>query len=206
VSAYVQDGSDGDGFERSRQRLEALVSSLADPAAGEATHPQLEDRLAVSGRELIRSLRQDHLDLRAGREDRSPDVTGADGLVRTRVENGHERDLATVFGTVRVTRMANRARQAINLYLGDAVLNLPDGKHSHGLRRWPWRRRPAGRSRTPRRRSNVPPGPGSASARSRNSPGPLQPTWRLHLRPAQPVRRAAPLDGQPPPVGRGSSS
>jgi hypothetical protein len=51
------------------------------------------------------------------------------------VENGHKRDLATVFGTVRVTRMAYRARQAINLHPGDAVLNLPAGKHSHGLRR-----------------------------------------------------------------------
>jgi|SRR5450759_2790679 len=75
---------DGDGFERSRQRLEALVSSLADPAAGEATHPQLEDQLAASGRELVRSLLQDHLDLRAVREDKSPDVTGADGLAGTR--------------------------------------------------------------------------------------------------------------------------
>jgi len=69
VSAHVQDGSDGDGFERSRQRFEALVSSLADPAAGEATYPQPEDRLAASGRELIRSLLQNHLDLRAVREE-----------------------------------------------------------------------------------------------------------------------------------------
>ena len=51
------------------------------------------------------------------------------------VENGHKRDLATVFGTVQVTRMAYRARQAVNLYPGDAVLNLAAGKHPHGLRR-----------------------------------------------------------------------
>jgi hypothetical protein len=48
---------------------------------------------------------------------------------------GHERALATVFGTVRVTRMTYRARQAVNLYPGDAVLHRPAGKHSHGLRR-----------------------------------------------------------------------
>jgi hypothetical protein len=43
--------------------------------------------------------------------------------------------LATVFGTVRVTRCAWRAGGAHNLYPADAALNLPERLHSHTLRR-----------------------------------------------------------------------
>jgi hypothetical protein len=134
VSAYVQEDPAG-GFERSRELFEALVSGLEDPAAGELTHTDLEDRLAVSGRELIRAMIQDHLDLRAVREKRIEAVVGVEQVARTRVENRHQRVLGTVFGPVRVERMAYRAPGVPNLYPGDAVLNLPTGKHSHGLRR-----------------------------------------------------------------------
>jgi len=44
------------------------------------------------------------------------------------------RALASVFGTVRVTRCAYRAKGAGSLHPVDAVLNLPAEKHSHGLR------------------------------------------------------------------------
>jgi hypothetical protein len=83
---------------------------------------------------LLRRLHQDHLDLRAARERRREEVTGADGITRTRVEIGHRRDLVTVFGEVTVTRMAYRAPGAANLHPADADLNLPEEKHSHGLR------------------------------------------------------------------------
>ena len=78
---------------------------------------------------------EDHLDLRAAREIRREDVMGVDGVGRVRVEKGHQRGLATVFGLVRVTRMAYRAVGVGNLYPADGVLNLPLEKHSHGLRR-----------------------------------------------------------------------
>jgi hypothetical protein len=135
VSGYVHDQSEAAMFTRSRELFEGLVAGLVDPAAAELAHTDLEDQLATSGRELMCALFQDHLDLRAAREDRRVGVTDAEGIARTRVERGHERDLATVFGTVRVTRMAYRAPGAGNLYPADAVLNLPGGKHSHGLRR-----------------------------------------------------------------------
>jgi hypothetical protein len=83
----------------------------------------------------MRSLLQDHLDLRAAREVRMPVVTGADATVRRSVERDHERALATVFGEVRVTRMAYRAKGSTNVYPADARLNLPVERHSHGLRR-----------------------------------------------------------------------
>jgi hypothetical protein len=83
---------------------------------------------------------QDHLDLRAAREQdaareqRAP-ATGADGITRNRVEAGHRRMLATLFGTVQVTRCAWRRPGAGNLYPADAALSLPAPRHSHTLAR-----------------------------------------------------------------------
>jgi hypothetical protein len=103
--------------------------------AGGLTHAELEGQLGERGRELLRRLHQDHLDLRAAREQRREAVTGSDGIARTRVEGGHRRGLVTVFGQVTVTRMAYRAPRAANLHPADADLNLPEEKHSHGLRK-----------------------------------------------------------------------
>lgn len=78
--------------------------------------------------------RLDHLDLRAQREQRLPGVIDAEQVVRDNVETGHTRTLSTVFGEVRVTRLAYRRRGHANLCPADAALNLPVEKHSHGLR------------------------------------------------------------------------
>jgi hypothetical protein len=56
-------------------------------------------------------------------------------VARGSVETGHTRALTTVFGEVRVTRLAYRRRGHANLYPADAQLNLPVEKHSHGLRK-----------------------------------------------------------------------
>ncbi|WP_370461507.1 ISKra4 family transposase [Micromonospora sp. Llam0] len=122
-------------FDRSRECFEELVEGLAGSDSDGLTHAELEDRLAVRGRELLRLLLQDHVDLRAAREVRRERVVGADEVVRSRVEVGHGRGLGTVFGAVTVTRMAYRASGVANLYPADAVLNLPVERHSHGLRR-----------------------------------------------------------------------
>jgi hypothetical protein len=63
------------------------------------------------------------------------EVAGADGVVRRRIEAGHHRLLATVFGTVTVRRCAFRAPGARNAYPADAALSLPAGRHSRGLAR-----------------------------------------------------------------------
>jgi hypothetical protein len=127
-----------------------VVAWLDGPEAMAAGHGELEARLQVDAREQYRLLLQGHLDERADRERRREDVTGSDGVVRRRVENGHQRGLASVFGAVRVTRKAYRAtparptedpetasapKAAGNLYPADAVLNLPAGRHSAGLAR-----------------------------------------------------------------------
>ena len=133
MSGYAQQAESGQAqagaFDRSRRLFEEVVAGLADPRCGELTHAQLEDQLTERSRELMRSLFQDHLDLRACREQRrSESAVGADGVGRARAQRGHQRDLATVFGTVTVTRIAYRAPGVANLYPTDAVLNLPAGK------------------------------------------------------------------------------
>jgi hypothetical protein len=119
----------------SRACFESITSWLDGAEAGGLEHGGLEEQLGARARELTRLLYQDHLDLRAAREQRLEEVAGTDGVTRTRSETGHQRALATVFGEVTVTRIACRAPGAANLHPADAALNLPEEKHSHGLRR-----------------------------------------------------------------------
>ena len=124
-----------DPFARSRERLESLLAGLSVEAAGGLSHGALEARLDADGRELLRQVLQDHLDARAAREPRIEHVVDCDGAPRGHVEAGHERALQTVFGAVRVRRLAYRARGRGNLCPADARLNLPGERYSHGLRR-----------------------------------------------------------------------
>jgi hypothetical protein len=123
------------GFAASREQFGVLVGFLDGADAARLSHAELEERLDRDGRELLRRLLDDHLALRAVREQPLEQVTGDEGTSRGRVESGHARALETVFGTVTVERLAYRAPGLGNLHPADAVLNLPVERHSHGLRR-----------------------------------------------------------------------
>jgi hypothetical protein len=118
-----------------RERFEETLGWLAGAEAGALEHGDLEGQLSVRGRELQRLMFQGQLDLRAVREQRRQDVAGPEGTARTRAENNHARPLATVFGEVTVRRIAYRAPGLPNVHVTDEELNLPQEKHSHGLRR-----------------------------------------------------------------------
>jgi hypothetical protein len=133
MQEYVP-GTAAEAFAGARSCYEDTERWLAGEEAAALTHAELEEQLSARGRELLRRLFQGQLELRAAREQRRGDVT-ADGVPRTRVEKDHSRPLATVFGEVTVTRMAYRAPGERNAYPADAELNLPEEKHSHGLRR-----------------------------------------------------------------------
>lgn len=121
-------------FTAARAQFEGVVSWLDGGEAAALTHAELESRLQIDGRELLRQLLQDHLELRAEREVRLEEVVGADHVRRGNVEEGHTRALRTVFGEVTVTRKAYRKPDHANLHPLDGALNLPAEKHSHGLR------------------------------------------------------------------------
>ncbi|MGI8684962.1 MAG: ISKra4 family transposase [Acidimicrobiales bacterium] len=131
----MQHSIDEGAFARSRSQFDHIVAFLDGGGAGALSHGELEDSLGAQGRELLRLLYQDHLDLRAEREPRLEAVVDAEGTGRPSVEMGHARMLTTVFGEVGVTRLAYRRRGRPNLHPGDAALNLPAERHSHGLRR-----------------------------------------------------------------------
>jgi hypothetical protein len=134
-----------DAFAAARAAFDALTTTLQGAEAAWWTCDQLEGHLQRQGRELLRLLLQAHLDLRGFREQhavqhahqhrRIEPLIDADGIEHRTVEPGHTRQLATVFGTVTVTRCAWRVRGARNLYPADAALNLPDHLHSHTLAR-----------------------------------------------------------------------
>jgi len=110
-----------------------LAAALAGPAeqfagllswtAGEAgflDHGEREDAIAEEGRELQRRLLEATFALDSAREERAGQVTSAAGIRHGTVEAGHGRGLASVFGPVRVSRMAYRNRREPNLYPADA--------------------------------------------------------------------------------------
>ena len=124
-----------EAFAGSCERFSQTLGWLSGEEAQALEHGELEERLGSQGRELLCQLYQDSIDLRGAREERVEVVVGADGVARRSVERAHERPLQTVFGEVSVGRLAYRQRGAENLYVADAVLNLPEEKHSHGMRR-----------------------------------------------------------------------
>jgi hypothetical protein len=123
-----------EAFTGAREQFAETEEWLAGEAAG-LQHAELEEQLEVRGRELVRRLFQGHLDLLAVREERRDDVAGRDGVIRTRAERGRERPLVTRFGQVTVSRTAYRSPGRPNVHPVDTALNLPEEKHSHGLRR-----------------------------------------------------------------------
>jgi len=86
----------------SREALAQAEEWLSGPEAAGLEHAALEERLEARGREIQRRLLPDHLDLRAAREQRREQVTGPDGIRRTRAEAGHTPLLAKVSGAVAV--------------------------------------------------------------------------------------------------------
>ncbi len=124
---------DAEAFGGPRACFEEIVGWLESSDAASLTHGELEDDLDRRGRQLLLRLLQDHLDLRARREQRT-EVVDHDGARHGSVEAGHTRSLATIFGEVSVERLAYRHRGSANLHPADAVLNLPQERHSHGLR------------------------------------------------------------------------
>jgi hypothetical protein len=120
-------------FAPSREAYRVLEAAMASSEARAMRHEELEEHLAVTGRELLRELYQSNLRLRSLTEVRAPVVADAEGIGRNRIERGNTRGLATVFGPVTVTRFAYRGEFVASLYVQDASLNLPAGKHSHGI-------------------------------------------------------------------------
>ena len=120
-------------YERARENFEQIVEYLDAAEASAMSHSELERELEKKSRQLMRQLLQEHLDRRGPGDCQEP-VCGADGQQRTR-QRAQERDLETIFGTVRVKRTGYGYPGTESLHPLDAELNLPDGRYSLELRR-----------------------------------------------------------------------
>ena len=125
-------------FGAAREKFEALAVRLGSAETMSMTHSEVESLVESEGREVLRRLLQDHLDLRADADARAsarvPAVAGADAVIRTH-RREQERPLLTLLGEVTVTRTGYGARGSDSLHPLDAQLNLPEEKYSHGLRK-----------------------------------------------------------------------
>jgi hypothetical protein len=124
-------------FAAADEQFDALKSKLQATGTWKMEHSELETLIETEGRELMRRLLQDHLNLRAKQEQEHgvlDEVAGSDGVARTH-HRDTERGLMTIFGPVRERRIAYGARGAESLHPMDAALNVPIELFSHGVRR-----------------------------------------------------------------------
>lgn len=119
-------------FSKSKNIFGQIVGWLDEEHSRWLSHDEIERQLQERGRELMRQLFQDHLDLRRKREPRLELVEDSDGASRKRAEES-DRELCTMFGDVTVERLAYRKVGYSNLHPSDFVLNLPRNKYSHEL-------------------------------------------------------------------------
>lgn len=120
-------------FAAAEQQFETLTTFLRSEEACSLTHSDLERKLEVEGRELMRLLLQAHLDVRRPGAATGP-VSDADGVVRARAQI-HTRGLESIFGTVTVARTGYGTEGATSLHPLDGALNLPVETYSHEVRR-----------------------------------------------------------------------
>src|SRR5712691_1640064 len=140
VRQVLEDGSEAaaDGelaaaLEESAGQFAGLLTWAAEESRY-LDHGDREEAVSREGRELERRLLQATFALDAAREERAPQVTSAAGVRHRTVEAGQERGLASVFGPVRVARMAYRHGHEENLYPADARSVMPADPYSMGLR------------------------------------------------------------------------
>jgi len=140
VRQVLEDGSEAavDGelaaaLEESAEQFAGLVTWAADESRFPG-HGEREAAISREGRELERRLLQATFRLDAAQEERAAQVTSAAGVRHRTVEAGQGRGLASIFGPVRVTRMAYRHGHEENLYPADARQVLPGDPYSMGMR------------------------------------------------------------------------
>jgi hypothetical protein len=139
VEEYGLDGlaASGEAVLAGLGPLVAGLGRLAVEASRAVTLDEMEGLVIDWGRKLLNGVIQLGVDTQAAGEVRLPQVTGRDGVPRTRAERGHARTIVTTLGAVKVRRIGYRAgiRGVPSLFPRDAVLNLPPCGYSWQLQR-----------------------------------------------------------------------
>jgi hypothetical protein len=122
-------------FTSSEQKFASLIQLLQSDKTSKMGHSELEALVEKEGREILRQLCQDHLDLRSIQEQTMESVQGSDGQYRSHRRSGETTTLRLKFGDVEVTRIRYEGRQMGGLCPLDAELNMPFGLCSFGVQR-----------------------------------------------------------------------
>src|SRR6266545_2353128 len=120
-------------FFSAEEKFNEIVAMLLSSEMMSKEHGDVESYLKTAGFELLRRMLQGHLDMRSEAEVRK-EVIDANGISRTRAR-ATERQLETLFGTVRAGRRGYSKQGLASLHPLDGELNLPQDLYSHGIRR-----------------------------------------------------------------------
>ena len=121
-------------YAEGRECFEQIINILNFGGEGHSMDmSHLERELEKRGRELMRTLLQEHINQRSPGECSEP-VFDADGNKRAQTPN-HERNIETVFGRVELNRAGYAEKGYKSLHPLDAELNLPPELYSLELQR-----------------------------------------------------------------------
>lgn len=132
--AYPNQTAEASVFNNVAQEFAQLITRVGSEKWLELEHDEIEQRVEVQGREVLRQLLEGHMTLR-GMGQLMGKVVGSDGIERPLERKDGSRQLGTVLGTVTVPRSGYYARGSSSLFPVDADLNLPQEKHSMTVRR-----------------------------------------------------------------------
>jgi hypothetical protein len=120
-------------FHESFEKFLGLVNILEGQKSLEMNLSSLESMVELEGREVLRTLLEEHIEFR-GPGDIGEAVEGTDGILR---KNQRQRSIMikTIFGSVKVNRKLYGKAGANGLSPKEAMLNLPDRSYSHQLQR-----------------------------------------------------------------------
>jgi hypothetical protein len=121
-------------FASAREQFSFLIKQLVSQEKSQSEHGDIETFLNVEGNELIRRMFQGYFDKRCNDEIKHNTILGEDGIERTHVRKGCQKNLESQFGTIVVRRLGYSKKGVESLYPLDKALNLPKDKYSHGLK------------------------------------------------------------------------
>jgi hypothetical protein len=116
-----------------RGQFDVMEKFFCSEEAKVFSHDEIEYRLRSDGRELVRLMMQEYLDLRSKSEKKLRVVHNAEGGAH-RKSRLLSRNLTTIFGRVRVQRLGYQADKMASLFPLSASLNLPKELYSFGVR------------------------------------------------------------------------
>jgi hypothetical protein len=122
-------------FPQAFEHFEQMIAGLYAATRKPPEFSRIEEQIQQASRETNRAALQECMTEVAKQEQRAKQVIDADGVEHRTLEPNHDRGLQSIYGDVRVVRLAYRQPDTLSLHPTDGILNLPVQKASHSLAR-----------------------------------------------------------------------